>query len=127
MPLTSKGASIKSAMTKEYGEKRGTEIFYASKNKGTISGVDSAKLDAACTVMDAVVGIARGDVDESYWTYKAAGPTPEHRDLPSGVFKGTEKQWHSLSPGMRREIARQAERSRTKIDAACAKMDALAK
>ena len=40
MPLTKKGKKIKSAMTKEYGAKKGEQIFYASKNKGTISGVD---------------------------------------------------------------------------------------
>ncbi len=40
MPLTSKGNEIKSAMIKEYGEKKGEEVFYASKNAGKISGVD---------------------------------------------------------------------------------------
>lgn len=30
------------AMKSEYGEKKGEKIFYASKNKGTISGVDRA-------------------------------------------------------------------------------------
>lgn len=39
MPLTKKGRKIKAAMTKEYGGKKGTEVFYASANKGTISGV----------------------------------------------------------------------------------------
>lgn len=28
------------AMKEKYGEKEGERIFYASKNKGTISGVD---------------------------------------------------------------------------------------
>jgi hypothetical protein len=40
MPLTTKGSKIKSAMTKKYGEKKGEQIFYASANKGTISGVE---------------------------------------------------------------------------------------
>ena len=39
MPLTKKGAKIKAAMTKEYGEEKGEEVFYASANKGTIKGV----------------------------------------------------------------------------------------
>jgi hypothetical protein len=39
VPLTKKGAKIKRAMTKQYGKSRGTRIFYASANKGTISGV----------------------------------------------------------------------------------------
>lgn len=28
------------AMDKEYGEKKGQQVFYASKNKGTIKGVE---------------------------------------------------------------------------------------
>jgi hypothetical protein len=41
MPLTNKGESILSGMEKEYGAKKGEEVFYASRNKGTISGVDA--------------------------------------------------------------------------------------
>jgi hypothetical protein len=41
MPLTEKGARIKSAMEKQYGKEKGEKVFYASKNKGKISGVDS--------------------------------------------------------------------------------------
>jgi hypothetical protein len=44
--------------------------------------------------------------DEKYWTYKAATPTPNYGELPEGCFNGTEKEWTSLSPGMRREIIR---------------------
>lgn len=39
MPLTEKGREIKKAMQKEYGEEKGEEVFYASANKGTITGV----------------------------------------------------------------------------------------
>lgn len=45
----------------------------------------------------------------NFWTYKAP-PTPDVADLPAGTFAGTRDQWESLTPGMRREIARQAER-----------------
>lgn len=38
MPLTPKGEKIKAAMEKEYGAKKGKEVFYASQNKGTIKG-----------------------------------------------------------------------------------------
>jgi translation initiation factor IF-2 len=31
---------IKKAMMEEYGNKRGEQVFYASRNKGTIKGVD---------------------------------------------------------------------------------------
>jgi len=40
MPVTKKGAKIKKAMAKEYGKKKGAEVFYASANKGTIKGVE---------------------------------------------------------------------------------------
>ena len=40
MPLTKKGSKILSNMKKEYGKKRGESVFYASRNKGTIKGVD---------------------------------------------------------------------------------------
>ena len=41
MPLTKKGRKIKSAMQEQYGETEGERVFYASRNKGTISGVDA--------------------------------------------------------------------------------------
>lgn len=41
MPLTNKGEEIMGAMKKEYGSEKGESVFYASKNKGTISGVDA--------------------------------------------------------------------------------------
>jgi len=43
MPLTSKGKKIMKAMKKTYGKKQGESVFYASKNKGTVSGVDYEK------------------------------------------------------------------------------------
>lgn len=43
MPLTKKGKKIVSAMKKEYGSKKGKSVFYASKNKGKIKGVEKKK------------------------------------------------------------------------------------
>ena len=40
-PLTEKGKEILASMKKEYGDERGEKIFYASKNAGKITGVDS--------------------------------------------------------------------------------------
>lgn len=40
MPLTEKGEKILAAMKEQYGEEEGTRVFYASKNAGTIEGVD---------------------------------------------------------------------------------------
>ena len=39
MPLNEKGKKIKKAMKEEYGAEKGEQVFYASENKGTISGV----------------------------------------------------------------------------------------
>ena len=39
MPLTAKGKKVKAAMRREYGDKKGERVFYASANKGTISRV----------------------------------------------------------------------------------------
>lgn len=40
MPLTKKGETIMAAMMKKYGHDKGRQVFYASRNKGTIMGVD---------------------------------------------------------------------------------------
>ena len=40
MPLTKKGTKIKSAMKKQYGEKKGEQVFYAAANKGTVKDVE---------------------------------------------------------------------------------------
>lgn len=40
MPMNKKGTKIMGAMKKEYGTKKGEQVFYASKNKGTIKGVE---------------------------------------------------------------------------------------
>jgi hypothetical protein len=44
MPLTGKGEKIKEAMQQQYGQKKGEEVFYASKNAGKISGVDDGRI-----------------------------------------------------------------------------------
>lgn len=38
-PLTKKGRKIKRAMTSRYGKAKGARVFYASANKGRITGV----------------------------------------------------------------------------------------
>lgn len=40
MPLTEKGKKIMSNMKSQYGSKKGKQVFYASKNKGKITGVE---------------------------------------------------------------------------------------
>ena len=40
MPLTKKGKKILGSMKESYGSDKGKKVFYASKNKGSIKGVD---------------------------------------------------------------------------------------
>jgi hypothetical protein len=42
MPLTDKGKKIMKSMKDQYGKKEGEKVFYASRNKGTIKGVERA-------------------------------------------------------------------------------------
>ena len=42
MPLTKKGKKIMRSMKGQYGDKRGERVFYASKNKGKLKGVEKA-------------------------------------------------------------------------------------
>ena len=43
MPLNEKGRKIMKSMKDKYGKKRGEQVFYASKNKGTIKGEEKKK------------------------------------------------------------------------------------
>ena len=40
MPLNKKGKTIMKNMKGQYGKEKGERVFYASRNKGTIKGVD---------------------------------------------------------------------------------------
>lgn len=42
MPLTEKGQKIMSSMKRQYGDKKGEQVFYASRNKGRIEGVEKS-------------------------------------------------------------------------------------
>ena len=43
MPLTSKGRKVMSAMKREYGEKKGERVFYASRTSGRVKGVEKKR------------------------------------------------------------------------------------
>ena len=43
MPLTDKGQKILGSMKEQYGPKKGENVFYASANKGTITGIEKRK------------------------------------------------------------------------------------
>ena len=42
MPLNTKGKKIMKSMQKTYGKKKAKEVFYASKNKGKLFGVEKS-------------------------------------------------------------------------------------
>ena len=69
------------------------------------------KADALSKRFDALD--KRKEMNERYWSYRAPRP-PTVGELPAGAFKGTQEQFSQLSPGMRREIQRQAERANAK-------------
>ena len=43
MALNKKGKKIMKSMKEQYGKKKGETVFYASKNKGVIKGVEKTK------------------------------------------------------------------------------------
>jgi hypothetical protein len=43
MPKNKKGKKILATMKKTYGSKKGENVFWASKNAGTIWGIDKKK------------------------------------------------------------------------------------
>ena len=43
MPLTKKGKKVMKSMKGQYGEKKGEQVFYATKNKSKLKGVDMKK------------------------------------------------------------------------------------
>lgn len=45
MPLTKKGLKIRAALEKEYGKRKGEEVFYAMENSGKIKGVKKKTKD----------------------------------------------------------------------------------
>lgn len=55
MPLTAKGREILAKMEERYGSDKGKEVFYASRNKGTITGVDDVPVSSNPASLDAVV------------------------------------------------------------------------
>lgn len=43
MPLTKKGKKVMRSMKKSYGSEKGERVFYASRHKGTIKGVEKGR------------------------------------------------------------------------------------
>jgi hypothetical protein len=96
MPLTAKGEEIKGALTKEYGEKKGEQVLYAGKNKGTFTGIDSDTLNRIADAVGRLVArfdamCAKRDSDESIRKAALAKVTLAHPTNPGRTeeFKKT--------------------------------------
>jgi hypothetical protein len=102
MPLTSKGTKIKSAMEENYGKEKGEEVFYASKNKGTITGVDQGPLpssmpSASIPSNAGPTGAPPMDVPTtSMPTSGAAGSPPVTGDEDETMHKGPKGVLHPV-------------------------------
>lgn len=110
MPLTAKGEEIKENMIKEHGEKAGTSEFYASKNAGTISGVDEPTPPSGPTEEPAVMppqnltqpfgmmeptDCSEGDPFTKQHDFQADGNSPMGR-LPQSMSFNQMKNWKAF-------------------------------
>jgi hypothetical protein len=86
MPLTEKGHEIMANMKKQYGEEKGKEVFYASKNAGKISGVDDMNggTEGIKTYTEPNIGKLSGDAEH-------CGPAP---DKPVKDDEGHKHEFH---------------------------------
>lgn len=87
MPLTPKGRKIMKAMRKQYGKKEGESVFYASKNKGTIEGVDEAMNDKGITRSQAMKDHAHGSFGPKRGVKKKKGAKPKKINLATIVSR----------------------------------------
>jgi hypothetical protein len=77
MPLTGKGEKILGNMQEQYGAEKGKSVFYASKNKGTISGVDAVKIKA---IADSAARL-RARVDAGIFGFGKKSEKSENEEL----------------------------------------------
>jgi len=78
MPLTEKGKKIMKSMKKEYGKKKGEQVFYASKNKGKIKGVEKLRIGGVGgRAKEGPVERPSGGGRDPSAQFKTAGPISE--------------------------------------------------
>ena len=106
MPLTAKGEKIKSAMEKTYGPEKGEQVFYASKQKKSITGVD--RKDAENT--PALEAQKAGKEEKRQQASQAAGEHGE-ADLPTQLkdaeasLQELEREQEQVTEGQERQNA----------------------
>jgi hypothetical protein len=83
MPLTAKGEEIKKAMEKTYGPEKAERVLYASKNKGTISGIDKSDATVKASCGDELAH-KLGMSDEGGVVGGSIGPSASKADMGPG-------------------------------------------
>jgi len=91
------------------------DVYERLRAEGYDATLDEFKAELAREARAGRVELARHDIavptgqreHEGFWTYKT-GAIPMVSDLPPGAFKGTQADFERLSPGMRQEILRTA-------------------
>ena len=112
MPLTKKGDKIMRAMKAHYGPKKGERVFYASKNKGKLKGVDSMKkgsVDAEVMsdeeALELLIRFLKANELDEIERSLQAGTLGSYQG-GSGLYGGL---WGQLSPEQQRQASTQIE------------------
>ena len=88
MPLTEKGKKIMHSMKEQYGEDKGESVFYASRNKGVISGVEHKSHN-----WDGVHGKHTGEAEDM----GVFGPNESRVARQNAPFRDLHKSGHDLN------------------------------
>tara|TARA_Y100001937_G_scaffold61931_1_gene84895 strand:- start:211 stop:579 length:369 start_codon:yes stop_codon:yes gene_type:complete len=108
MPLTPKGKKIQAAMKKQYGSKKGVQVFNAAANKGTVKGVKKktpsagAKKKQTRTLKLAPGGAAKSKsrVNEAGNYTKPAMRKRQFNRIKAGSKGGAPGQWSARKAQM---------------------------
>src|SRR5262245_24481732 len=96
MPLTPKGQKIMANMQRQYGAEKGERVFYASRNKGIISGVDPGHAFGG--------GVPFGGRNVPFGSvqYSPFGPGSRPGYVPPGGYAGGGIVEHDYDPDLPR-------------------------
>lgn len=76
MPLTEKGEEILHNMENEYGKEKGESVFYASANKGTISGVHPGDAEYKSVLPSTVSPADINEQNRRFWEQRGGETFP---------------------------------------------------
>ena len=108
MPLTPKGKKIQAAMKKQYGSRKGVQVFNAAANKGTVKGVKKKAASAGTkkksprTLKLAPGGAAKSKsrVNEAGNYTKPAMRKRQFQRIKAGGKGGSPGQWSARKAQM---------------------------